>query len=167
MYTEIDNYYYRIQDLREQVINIITGLSAEALNWRPMDNEGNSHSFNSIAVLAAHIAGAEEFWISEVIGRNPHTRNRDEEFATNVKDSSILIKTLRETGKITNKILYSISDEDLKDVRIVENKEVPVRWGILHIIDHTSLHLGHIQITYQLFFAGKSKESPFWYERLN
>ena len=166
MYTEIDNYYYRIEDLRAQVINIITDLSSEALNWRPMHNVGNNNGFNSIAVLAAHIAGAENFWISEIIGRNPPSRNRKEEFATDVKDSSILIKTLQETGKLTKDILYSLSDEDLKDVRIVETKEVPVRWGILHIIDHTSLHLGHIQITYQLFFAGKSKESPFWYERL-
>ena len=131
-----------------------------------MDSQGNNAGFNSIAVLAAHISGAERFWISEVIGRNPPNRNREKEFTTNVKDSSILIKTLQETGKLTENILFSLSDEDLKDVRIVANKEVPVRWGILHIIDHTSLHLGHIQITYQLFFTGKSKESPFWYERL-
>jgi hypothetical protein len=41
-----------------------------------------------------------------------------------------------------------------------------VRWGILHVIDHTSLHLGHMQITYQLWNEGKSKPSPRWFERL-
>ena len=43
---------------------------------------------------------------------------------------------------------------------------VPVRWAILHVIDHTALHLGHMQITYQLWMGGQRGPSPRWYERL-
>jgi len=167
MYSDIDIYYLRIKDLRDQVINLIDGLQVEALNWRPKLNvDEDNEIINSIAVLAAHIAGSELYWISEIVGKNPPTRDRNEEFATHVDDSAILKQKLENAGEITKKVLYSLTPEDLNDIRFVENKEVPVRWGILHIIDHTALHLGHMQITYQLFFGGKSKPSPFWYERL-
>jgi hypothetical protein len=36
----------------------------------------------------------------------------------------------------------------------------------MQIVDHTALHLGHMQITYQLWMGGQSKPSPYWYERL-
>ena len=166
MYSEIDIYYYRIKDLRDQVIQLIDGLSPDALNWRHSFDNENVNEWNSLAVLAAHVAGSEIFWISEIVGGNPPTRNRDEEFTTQVSDSATLVSKLENAGEITKKVLYSLKDEDLNDTRIVENRKVPVRWGILHIIDHTALHLGHMQITYQLYFRGTSKPSPFWYDRL-
>ncbi|HJW84059.1 MAG TPA: hypothetical protein VJ754_07125, partial [Anaerolineae bacterium] len=55
---------------------------------------------------------------------------------------------------------------DLDGAREVEGRSVPVRWSILHIIDHTALHLGHMQITYQLWMGGLSKPSPHWVDRL-
>jgi hypothetical protein len=36
------------------------------LDWRPIEGD-KGHVTNSLAVLAAHIAGAEHFWIAEVV----------------------------------------------------------------------------------------------------
>jgi hypothetical protein len=91
MLSELDNHRGRLDDLRCQVCELLTNLSAEALNWRPIPplipprtrggrKEGNEGGTNSLAVLAAHIAGAEHFWIAEVIGGRPPTRDRDAEF---------------------------------------------------------------------------------------
>jgi hypothetical protein len=51
-------------------------------------------------------------------------------------------------------------------VRQARGREVPVRWCILHVVDHTALHLGHMQLTYQLWMRGQSGASPRWFERL-
>ena len=73
MISEVDNYLTRIEDLRGQVSSLLAELPSEALNWRPIESAGD-HATNSLASLAAHIAGAEHFWIGEVEGGQPKTR---------------------------------------------------------------------------------------------
>ena len=165
MVAELENYLQRIQDLRRQVSELITDVPPEALDWRPIEGD-DEHATNSLAVLAAHIAGSEHFWIAEVVGGYSPTRDRDGEFATQVADASDLLRLLEEAGAETREVLSALSQADLDGTREVEGRTVPVRWAIVHIIDHTALHLGHMQITYQLFMGGQSKASPRWFERL-
>lgn len=75
MLTERQNYLQRIENLRGQIGDLIAAVPAEALNWRPVEG-GDDHVTNSLAVLATHVAGAEHFWIAEVIGQRPPTRDR-------------------------------------------------------------------------------------------
>jgi len=165
MLTELDNYLQRIEDLRRQIDELIAGLPAPALNWRPTERV-EDHATNSLAVLVAHSVGAEHFWIAEVIGGRTHTRNRAAEFATQAADAGELRRLLETTGAETREILSSLTPADLDGAREVEGRSVPVRWSILHVIDHTALHLGHMQITYQLWMSGLSKPSPHWVDRL-
>jgi uncharacterized damage-inducible protein DinB len=166
MPTETTNYLERIEDLRSQVSNLIATVPIEALNWRPIEGQ-EDHATNSLAVLTAHIAGAEHFWISEVVGNYPKTRDRDAEFAAVAKHAEELIHLLEKNGSETRDVLSNLNESDLNGTRQARDRIVPVRWCILHVIDHTSLHLGHMQITYQLWAGGKSMPSPPWYERLH
>ena len=181
MLPEVDNYLQRIEDLHRQVSGLITGLPAEALNWRPLPpavpassgqpgrgaGATEEDATNSLAVLATHIAGAERFWIGEVIGGRPPTRDRDAEFLTEVEDGSQLVRLLERTGLETREVLTTLTEADLGNLREVWGRQLPVCWGIVHIIDHTALHLGHMQLTYQLWMGGQSGRSPRWFERLN
>ena len=58
MDAELTSYLDMIEDLRCQVGELVSGLPADALNWRPLEGEGDKAT-NSLAVLATHIAGAE------------------------------------------------------------------------------------------------------------
>jgi uncharacterized damage-inducible protein DinB len=165
MFPELESYLQRIEDMRGQVSDLMADLPAEALNWRPTEG-AESHATNSLAVLAAHVAGAEHFWIGEVIGGRPPTRDRAAEFAIQASDASELRRLLEETGAETREVFSALRQADLDGTREVEGRTVPVRWGILHVIDHTALHLGHMQITYQLWMGGQGKPSPYWFERL-
>jgi hypothetical protein len=51
-------------------------------------------------------------------------------------------------------------------MREARDRVIPVRWCILHVIDHTALHLGHMQLTYQLWMGGQPGPSPRWFERV-
>ena len=160
MLSELDNYLHRIEDIRRQVGDLIAGLPADALNWRPIEGD-KGHATNSLAVLATHIAGAEHFWITEVVGGHPPTRDRDAEFAIQATDAAELVRLLEKTGAETREVLSALPEADLDGVRQVMGRTVPVRWCVLHVIEHTALHLGHIQLTYQLWMGGQSKPSPF------
>jgi uncharacterized damage-inducible protein DinB len=166
MLSELEGYLQMINDLRGQVCDLIADLPAEALNWRPLEGV-KEHATNSLAVLATHIAGAEHFWISEVVGGWPPTRERDAEFVARAGDAGRLIERLKEVGVETEEVFSTLATADLDGTRQARGRTVPVRWCILHVIDHTALHLGHMQLTYQLWQGGRSGPSPRWFERID
>jgi uncharacterized damage-inducible protein DinB len=163
--TELANYQERLDDLRGQISGLVAGLSVEGLNWRPLQGTGD-HATNSLAVLAAHSAGAEHFWIAEVVGGRPATRDREAEFSTLAASWAEVIRLLENTALETKEVFLTLKDTDLEDTRQTAGRTVPVRWCLLHVIDHTSLHLGHMQVTFQLWAGGRSIPSPLWHERL-
>lgn len=162
---EIKQYLERIEDLRSQLVDLVRDLPAEALDWRPLE-QGEDHATNSLAVLASHTAGAEHFWIAEVIGGYPKTRQRATEFTARVESARELVDLLERNGPETRTVLSSLSLADLDGDREVRQRTVPVRWAILHVIDHTALHLGHAQITYQLWQGGSGSDAPRWFQRI-
>jgi len=171
--SELENYLQRIDDLRGQAAGLITGLSQEALDWRPLpaaqpDAQGKEAEggTNSLAVLAAHMAGAERFWIGEIVGGRPPRRDRDAEFQVRGLEADQLLNLLEQAAAETRDVLADLRIEDLDGTREARGRTVPVRWCILHVVDHTALHLGHMQLTYQLWMGGRGVASPFWYERL-
>jgi uncharacterized damage-inducible protein DinB len=163
--TELANYQDRLDDLRGQISGLVAALSAEALNWRPLPGTGD-HATNSLAALAAHTAGAEHFWIAEVIGGRPATRDREAELATLAASAAEIVRLLEDTARETREVLLTLQDTDLKDTRQTAGRTLAVRWCLLHVIDHTSLHLGHMQLTFQLWAGGQAIPSPLWYDRL-
>jgi uncharacterized damage-inducible protein DinB len=165
MPAELASYLQRIEDLRGMVVDLTVALPAEALNWRPIEGI-DEHTTNSLAVLAVHIAGAEQFWIGETLGGLAPTRDRDAEFTFQATDGSEVVRRLERVGADTRGVFSTLALADLDGAREVRGRTVPVRWCILHVIDHTALHLGHMQITYQLWMGGKSVRSPRWFERL-
>ena len=166
---EAMHYLHRIADLRAQIRRIIDQLPVVALNWRPSgdsDADAVAHELNSIAVLVMHIAGAEHFWIGEVVGGLPATRDRAAEFKSAITDKTALYTRLDEIGAQTEQILSSQTPAMLDESRRARDRDVPVRWGILHTIEHTALHLGHMQITAQLWQSGTPLHHPRWFDRL-
>jgi uncharacterized damage-inducible protein DinB len=158
------NYLERLEDLRGQIMGLVAGLATEGLNWRPLGEDQDAT--NTLAALAAHCAGAEHFWIAEVVGGYPATRNREAEFATLAASSAEIIQLLEHTALETRAVFQTLKDIDLEGTRETAGRTVPVRWCLLHVIDHTSLHLGHMQLTFQLWAGGRNVASPHWHERL-
>jgi len=165
MVSEVANYLERMEDLHRQIIGLMTELPAQALNWRPFEGK-DDHVSNSLAVLGAHIAGAEHFWIAEVVGGMPATRDREVEFAKVANDPTEIIRLVEKSALETRDVLSTLRESDLNSTRQVRDRTLPLRWCILHVIDHTALHLGHMQITYQLWSGGKSIHAPLWVERI-
>jgi len=135
------------------VRELIAGLPAEALNWRPIPaNEGEA--FNSLGVMVTHITGAEHFWIAEVVGRKPATRVRESEFHVQDAQEDALLDRINAVREETLEVFSVFNETTLDETRLVEGRSMPavtVRWALMHVVEHTALHIGHMQITRQLW----------------
>lgn len=156
MLPEAQQYQLMLNELRRQMIALLRDLPLAALNWRPLPAD-DDHATNSLAVLAAHVAGAEHHWIGEVVGRLPATRVRQAEFETAADDVTPLLAQLDAVGAQSTRVLGTLTAADLDGVRHARDREVPVRWAILHAIEHAALHLGHMQMTVQLWEGSESE----------
>lgn len=165
MIPEIEQYLKRLDNSRSLVADLIRDLPPEALNWRPPQPEG-ADPMNSMGALVVHLAGAEHFWIGETIGGAPPTRERDAEFAFVAGSAVEPLRRLEAVAEETRSVLASLTAEQVAGNCQVGERMVPLRFAIIQIIDHYALHLGHMQITYQLWTGGKAFQAPRWFERL-
>lgn len=143
---EVEGYIHMLRDLRADMLKACEGLSAEALNWKPPAPETNS-----IYVLATHTVGSERYWIQQVIGGIDVHRNRASEFVANGDDLSRWQQSLAEVAQQSEAVLRALSDADLRSTRPDHDETRTVQWCILHVIEHWSRHIGHVELTRQLW----------------
>ena len=141
------NYMENLDRQHHEIISTIQQLPKDALDWTPCVNT------NSICVLAVHIAGAERYWIGDVIADEPSGRIRESEFKVNGLSADELIRRLEDTSRYCRGVISSLKTDDLEKECISprDGQRVSVGWSLLHIIEHNAIHLGHIQLTRQLW----------------
>ncbi len=152
MIKEIQGYLAPLNELRTQVKSLLEGLPSEALDWQPIQGEGDLAT-NSLGVLATHLAGSETFWMREIIARQPVQRNRDAEFLTRRVSASALQARLDSAAATTEEVLAALKEGQMEEEREHRGRMVTIRWAILHVFEHFALHLGHMQLTRQLWLA--------------
>lgn len=157
MSNEIQEYLATLNELQAQVKGLLEGLPQEALDWRPIRGEGELAT-NSLAVIVTHLAGSERYWMKEIIGGQPIQRNREAEFVTQGLTVSQLTSRLDAAAKSAGEILSSLKESQLEEGRKYRDRPVTIRWSILHVIEHLSQHIGHMQLTRQLWRARSGKE---------
>ena len=137
--------YDRLEDLHGDIKSALNGLPPEALDWVP------GPDMNSLTVLVVHTTGAERYWIGEMAGGDPVDRVRADEFKADALDGCTLIKRLDDTLAHSQRTLESLTLEDLMIVRPHGDHEYRAAWSVLHALDHTAVHVGHIQMVRQLW----------------
>jgi hypothetical protein len=124
-------------------------LPAEALDWVP----GNE--MNSLCVLVVHTTGSTRFWIGDAALGDPSGRVRDEEFqARGLTHDELKARFAAQEDYVRAKF-ENLTLADLKAKHTIfrndENQEIVAEWALLHAITHLSVHLGHAQMTKQLW----------------
>lgn len=152
---EIEHYLDSLDHLRAEVAALIRNVPVEGLNWRPSLPDGADPT-NSLSVLAVHLAGSEHFWIAECIGKFPATRDRAAEFKYVASSAKEPLARLGKSAEETGGVLSKLPAADLEGSFTRDGHIRTVRWTILHVISHYSLHVGHMELTYQLWNNGKA-----------
>ncbi|MGW8143837.1 MAG: DinB family protein [Anaerolineales bacterium] len=136
------DYLKNLEELHQDVLNAIRDLPQEALDWTPLPGA------NSINVLVTHIAGAEKFWLGDVVAGEPSGRDREAEFKAKGTDFEQLSSLLESSLAYAGNVFERLDVESLASTRVSPrtNKTITVSWSLGHTLKHTAIHLGHIQI---------------------
>ena len=141
----LESYFDRLQRLHRDAEEALDGLPPEALDWSPAPD------VNSLVVLTTHLAGSERYWMGDVAGQDPSGRVREEEFRTQGVDAAALKQRLAAALAHSRGVLEKLTLEDLDARRTspMDGREVTVGWAIAHALEHTAVHVGHMQVTRQ------------------
>jgi len=147
MQTFFTDYLNNLQEMHAEVRNAISGLPQNGLDW----NSGAD--MNSLNVLAVHLIGAERYWIGDVIAGESSGRDRASEFRVQGLSENDLVQKLSDLENYVRQALETFAVQDLGEKRTSprDGREVTVGWALCHALKHTALHVGHIQLTRQLW----------------
>ena len=132
--------------LHNEIFSLLEVVGADGWNWKP-----GIPDCNSMYAIANHTILSQYWWIQENLNRVEIPRDRPGEFVSKANDLDSLKKLYQDIQNLTKQILEQISESDLQSLRSVKQREVTVEWIVFHVVEHTALHLGHVQITKQLF----------------
>lgn len=151
MHPFFEDYLGRLTDLHKGCLKTIEDLSVDALDWIPVKMP--TSDMNSINVLVTHLIGAERYWIGDVALGDISDRVRAEEFRANGLNADELAAKINAASIYARKALEKLKIDDLSKENIAPNQDrkFSIGWSLLHALEHTAIHLGHIQLTRQLW----------------
>lgn len=148
-------YEQRLQELVRDFDAALEGLPAAALDWSP------GPELNSLTVLATHSVGATRYWIGDVVAGDPSGRVREREFQTTGVDAAELRARLDALLPYVREVLSKLTLADLDQERFAasRNGNITVVFSLLHALAHFAEHVGHAQVTRQLWEQQGKHES--------
>ena len=133
------------RELHNEALKAMDVLPAEALDWSP------GPEMNSISVLIMHISGSERYWVGDVVRGDPSFRNREAEFQTRGMDVAALKQRLLDLDAYEAAALEPLRVRDMESFKVSprDGRSVTVAWALLHALEHTAVHVGHIEVLTQ------------------
>jgi uncharacterized damage-inducible protein DinB len=147
MEDEVKGYLTEFGILRGQINDALKGLTDEGANWCPPPE-----NTNSVYSMINHLTGAQAHWIKRIIGGMTIQRDRDTEL--NASGSLVeLVKKWEAVNKEADEIMGKLTPGQLRETRDTPGPmgKITVQWAILHALSHYAIHLGHIQLTRQIW----------------
>ncbi len=113
----------------------------ESLLWKT--SEGIS---NSAGNLVLHVAGNLQFFIGATLGGSGYVRQRELEFSSKDIPVEQLLSELEKAKHAVQTTLAKLSESELKKAFPIDvfKQEMSTEMFLLHLLTHTSYHLGQI-----------------------
>ena len=152
MEAEIQGYLTEFGTLRgAEFRDAIKGLNDDGANWHPL-----SDGTNSTFAILSHIMGADNLSVRQVISGEEVQRGcAGTDFRASGNLSELLVRWEEAWTEIESIYLGRLNHSQLLEAKPVpfrpDRGTVTVQWVILHLISHYATHLGHLQLTRQLW----------------
>lgn len=137
----------RFQDLHREILKALNELPPEALDWKP------GPETNSLTVLIVHLSGAERYWIGDVAQGDSSQRDRNAEFQVRGLNRDVLKKRIEDLDVYEKATFAEMGLGELEEERVSarDGRKYSVAWALSHALEHTAVHVGHIQMLSQLW----------------
>jgi len=148
-------------ELVADALRQLDGVPEDDLNgWRPATG---LHDINTFAALMTHLLGAAEYWTLEAVGGRALGRDREAEFRAQTTADDLRARAERWRENLRN-VLADVSGADLARVPALSRRfsrtsapggdeAMTVADCLVHAVDHTATHVGHLHIQRQLWDA--------------
>lgn len=133
-----------LQHLRDSAIFKLEGLSPEQLRWHP------APTANSLGVIVVHLGYAERLWVRAVFAGEPMDmgwRAHMFELPAGWSRDDVIGFYRAETA-LVDTVLDQADSCDLPSRGHL--RPTTLRWALLHVIEETARHVGHMDITREL-----------------
>jgi uncharacterized damage-inducible protein DinB len=140
-----EDYLLNLNELHDEILNALKDLPPAALDWSP------DAGINSINVLVTHTVGSQRYWIGEVVAGDPANRDREAEFQVHGLEKDTLVQRLIDSLAYVRTALEGLTLEELSSPRDLPRGGRSVAWVLGHALKHTATHVGHVQLTRQLW----------------
>ncbi|HEV2066357.1 MAG TPA: DinB family protein [Thermomicrobiales bacterium] len=143
-----------LHELVESLLNTLRDIPDDVLNtWKPAAAGAGSHKMNTFAAIAIHTVSAGEFMTLHAVRGQPMDRDREAEFLATASFPTIEERFTRWLTAV-DALVIDMTDTDLGgEPKTDRYQDRQWRNGavLLHAVDHTALHLGHVQVQRQLW----------------
>jgi uncharacterized damage-inducible protein DinB len=133
-----------LRHLRDSVVFKLEGLDADQLRWRPAPTS------NSLGVIVVHLGYAERLWIRAIFAgeaMDMEWRRHMFELPDGWGYAEIVAFYRDETARV-DAVLDRATSFDLPSAGHL--RPTTLRWAVLHLIEETARHAGHMDITREL-----------------
>lgn len=158
---ELTTYRRLLKEKNREIQSLLADLPAEALLWKPFDGEAWGNPANTLGEILAHGISSTVYLIRRadwILGRIPWEEvegdEGPEEFGPANHDPAYLAaRSDRMVATVDQALDRLTSPEELAASRPHPRvgREMNVRYDIQHAIEHLSQHIGHAQLTRQLW----------------
>lgn len=110
---------------------------------------------NSCGILAQHMVGNLQHYISHGIGQTDYVRQRDREFTATHRSKEELISDVEELKETLSTVFDAIEDDQLtRDFPLDIPFEASKHKFLLHLYGHLNYHLGQLNYLRRMLAAG-------------
>jgi uncharacterized damage-inducible protein DinB len=139
-----EDYLGLLEGLQRRLHKDVRDLPPEAMDWSP------GPEMNSVAVLLAHLTGVLHEGMDLALD-DPPSRVRAQEFQTRGVLSAEMLRRLDAVIDDARGALPGLGLEDLDKERQDDDGPISCGMALLHALEHAYMHLGHLQVTCQLW----------------
>jgi hypothetical protein len=140
--------------LVDEIFTTVDGVPEDQFNtWKPAAARDDGHEMNTFAAILIHVVSAGEFMTVHAVGGDPSNRVREGEFSATGTLPEIRARYERWLDGM-HVLLEGLSCEDLGRQTMeprYQERDWRVADVLLHALDHTALHVGHLQVQRQLW----------------
>jgi hypothetical protein len=166
--SELATYKKLFDEKYAELDELLADLPSAALQWKPFENSPWKGRSNSLGLVLAHAISSTIYLLRRAefsMGKREWgTVDGDEgkeEFGPANHDPAHLRERARRTQALVHEMLDTVSAADLETSKPHPKQTERVftaRYDIQHAIEHLSQHIGHAQITRQLWALSSSTD---------
>jgi uncharacterized damage-inducible protein DinB len=150
MDVEAQGLLAELSNIHQRTKAAVEKLGDDGVNWRPSAPDSNPAS-----VIVSHMCGSEAAWVGEYVGGVPAHRVRTTEFQSPQKTVKGLVALVNRLEASSQAAISKHTSASLNKLAVTGRPEFKgtLRDCVLHALTHEAEHVGHLELTLQLWLA--------------